>query len=139
MSFSYCKFLKWHKTLTVFLVESDFAIQFFHINSKKWEQSDRISQSFQLLSFKIFNFQIMMLSYFQFFFRNYAPQGIGAGNPYKTDGTTLIWENALRCSCLIYNPQRRQDIWRFGTYMFLHSGWLHLFWNISIQLLVGEF
>ena len=72
------------------------------------------------------------------FFRTYAPQSIGAGYPNESDGT-LTYGNALRCSCLIYNPNRRNDIWRFGTYMFLHSGWHHLFWNIGIQLMVGEF
>jgi len=82
---------------------------------------------------------IPTITFLQFLFHvlaTYAPQSIGAGYPNESDGT-LTYGNALRCSCLIYNPNRRNDIWRFGTYMFLHSGWHHLFWNIGIQLMVG--
>jgi membrane associated rhomboid family serine protease len=48
------------------------------------------------------------------------------------------YDKVIRCSCLIYNPYRRKDVWRFFTYMFLHGGWMHLFWNVAIQLFVGE-
>ena len=78
-----------------------------------------------------------------FFFRKYAPEGIGSysysfkeGNPGNHTGQD--YDKVIRCSCLIYNPYRRVDVWRFFTYMFLHGGWMHLGWNVVIQLLVGE-
>ncbi|UYV81950.1 RHBDL3 [Cordylochernes scorpioides] len=38
---------------------------------------------------------------------------------------------------LIFRPDRSEQIWRFFTYMVLHSGWLHLGVNVVSQLLVG--
>ena len=40
-------------------------------------------------------------------------------------------------SSLIYNPCRRDQIWRFGTYIFIHAGFYHVFFNVLIQLLLG--
>ncbi|XP_022902730.1 rhomboid-related protein 2 [Onthophagus taurus] len=37
----------------------------------------------------------------------------------------------------IYNPHRRQEAWRFFTYMFVHVGLLHLLVNLFVQLLLG--
>lgn len=41
------------------------------------------------------------------------------------------------CSYLIYSPHRRKEIWRFLTYMFVHSDTQHIFFNMSMQLFVG--
>ena len=41
------------------------------------------------------------------------------------------------CSHLIYNPDRRREIWRFLTYMFIHSGVFHATFNILVQLVLG--
>ncbi|XP_055320291.1 protein rhomboid isoform X2 [Sitodiplosis mosellana] len=40
-------------------------------------------------------------------------------------------------SLFIYRPDKRQELWRFGTYMVLHAGWFHLAFNLIVQLLVG--
>ena len=65
-------------------------------------------------------------------YSKYAPKGIGS---YESP----VWVNVLRCSSLIYDPHKREQIWRFVTYMFLHADHWHLLWNTGIQLLVGEF
>ncbi len=41
------------------------------------------------------------------------------------------------CSHLIYNPNRRRQVWRYVTYMFIHSGLFHATFNILIQLVLG--
>ncbi len=41
------------------------------------------------------------------------------------------------CSNLIYDPNKREQIWRFLTYMFIHSGLFHAIFNILIQLVLG--
>ncbi|XP_017484149.1 PREDICTED: protein rhomboid-like [Rhagoletis zephyria] len=40
-------------------------------------------------------------------------------------------------SLFIYRPDRKVEIWRFFLYMVLHAGWLHLLFNLLVQLLVG--
>lgn len=40
-------------------------------------------------------------------------------------------------SVLIYRPDRRQQLWRFISYMVLHANWFHLSFNVVIQLLFG--
>jgi len=40
-------------------------------------------------------------------------------------------------SVLIYRPDKRLQLWRFLLYMLLHAGWLHLCFNLVVQLLVG--
>ncbi|KAG5889306.1 hypothetical protein JTB14_031952 [Gonioctena quinquepunctata] len=40
-------------------------------------------------------------------------------------------------SVFIYRPDKRSEIWRFLLYMMLHAGWLHLGFNLVVQLLVG--
>ena len=41
------------------------------------------------------------------------------------------------CSSLIYNPNKRYQIWRFLTYMVIHSGIFHLVFNVLVQLILG--
>ena len=41
------------------------------------------------------------------------------------------------CSVLIYNPEKRQEFWRFFTYSFVHAGMEHILVNVILQLLVG--
>ncbi|XP_071443782.1 protein rhomboid [Hetaerina americana] len=40
-------------------------------------------------------------------------------------------------SPFIYHPDKRIEIWRFFLYMVLHAGWLHLLFNLLVQVLVG--
>ncbi|XP_067613836.1 uncharacterized protein [Eurosta solidaginis] len=40
-------------------------------------------------------------------------------------------------SALIYRPDRRLEIWRYVSYMTLHANWLHLSFNVVIQLMCG--
>jgi len=40
-------------------------------------------------------------------------------------------------SVLIYNPYRRYEAWRFVSYMFVHSGFMHVTFNILVQLFLG--
>ncbi|CAL4114189.1 unnamed protein product, partial [Meganyctiphanes norvegica] len=40
-------------------------------------------------------------------------------------------------SPLIYRPDKRHHIWRFIFYAYLHAGWVHLAFNLIVQLIVG--
>ncbi|XP_016972729.1 protein rhomboid isoform X2 [Drosophila rhopaloa] len=40
-------------------------------------------------------------------------------------------------SMFIYRPDKRHEIWRFLFYMVLHAGWLHLGFNVAVQLAFG--
>lgn len=44
---------------------------------------------------------------------------------------------APHCSFLIYKPERREEVWRFFTYQFVHVGLEHIAFNILMQLVVG--
>ena len=41
------------------------------------------------------------------------------------------------CSTFIFHPARRFEIWRYLTYMFIHSDKAHLAFNILAQLVLG--
>lgn len=38
---------------------------------------------------------------------------------------------------LMYNPHKRFEAWRFITYMFVHIGYMHICFNLIIQILLG--
>lgn len=40
-------------------------------------------------------------------------------------------------SLFIYRPDKRVQIWRYIFYMLIHAGWVHLFFNMLVQFLVG--
>lgn len=40
-------------------------------------------------------------------------------------------------SRLIYNPRRRQEIWRYFTYALIHAGFYHVLFNVVVQLALG--
>lgn len=51
---------------------------------------------------------------------------------------TVGWDGpAPLCSVLIYNPERRCQIWRFLSYCLVHSGISHVVLNLGMQLFVG--
>lgn len=37
----------------------------------------------------------------------------------------------------IYNPQLREQAWRFVTYMFVHIGFMHIVMNLLVQIFLG--
>ena len=41
------------------------------------------------------------------------------------------------CNYLLFDPQRRDQIWRFLTYMFVHANFMHVLTNIVGQVIVG--
>lgn len=49
----------------------------------------------------------------------------------------LTMDDALLKSPLIFDPYKREEIWRFLTYMFLHADLEHIISNILLQLSVG--
>ncbi|XP_013794437.1 protein rhomboid-like [Limulus polyphemus] len=40
-------------------------------------------------------------------------------------------------SLFIYRPDKRVEVWRFVFYMVLHAGWIHLLFNLLVQVMVG--
>ena len=40
-------------------------------------------------------------------------------------------------SYLIYDPYKRNEVWRFLTYMFIHEDNVHITMNVLMQLFVG--
>ena len=41
------------------------------------------------------------------------------------------------CSRLVYNPDRRWEVWRFLTYSFIHADSWHLIHNLFGEIIVG--
>lgn len=37
----------------------------------------------------------------------------------------------------VFRPDEKSQVWRFVLYMFVHAGWIHLLFNLTVQLLVG--
>ena len=38
---------------------------------------------------------------------------------------------------LLFNPNKKHEVWRFLTYMFVHSGYFHITFNVLIQVSKG--
>ncbi|XP_076048803.1 rhomboid-related protein 2-like isoform X2 [Oratosquilla oratoria] len=62
------------------------------------------------------------------FFIYYA---VDMGEPVVSNGPCPVY------SPLTYNPYRRREAWRYLTYMFIHSGYVHLINNLLVQLILG--
>ncbi|XP_030382119.1 protein rhomboid [Scaptodrosophila lebanonensis] len=45
--------------------------------------------------------------------------------------------NGPAATLFIYNPYKRYEAWRFGSYMFVHVGIMHLMMNLIIQIFLG--
>ncbi|VVC44262.1 Hypothetical protein CINCED_3A014559 [Cinara cedri] len=58
-------------------------------------------------------------------------------NSLPNDMWTQVAVSVPMDSVFIYRPDKRQQLWRFMLYMFLHVGWVHLIFNLIVQLLVG--
>ena len=49
----------------------------------------------------------------------------------------VVEHSDIRCSVLIYSPKKREEAWRFISYMFVHVSWGHILNNLFLQLFVG--
>ena len=47
--------------------------------------------------------------------------------------TGILWIFCIQ-GPLIFNPLKKEEIWRFLTYMFVHSGYFHIVFNVLIQV-----
>ncbi|CAH1135982.1 unnamed protein product [Ceutorhynchus assimilis] len=71
---------------------------------------------------------IILITLVELGFFVYYSVGTGELNPAGPVPTESIF---------IYRPDKKVEIWRFLFYMLLHAGWLHLGFNLVVQLLVG--
>jgi len=70
-----------------------------------------------LLQISVFVWHVILL--------NNRGETVGPNGPPYTKG----W--------LIFNPCRKWQVWRFLSYIFVHSGYFHITFNLLIQLLLG--
>jgi len=54
-----------------------------------------------------------------------------AGKPVGPDGPAYVEGQ------LILDPNKRTEVWRYLTYMFVHSGYFHIVFNVLVQLMLG--
>ena len=51
---------------------------------------------------------------------------------------TNLWDGPYPyCSHLMYDANKRKQIWRFWTYALVHAGFEHVLLNVVFLLLVG--
>ncbi|KAL7643974.1 UNVERIFIED_CONTAM: hypothetical protein RMT77_005987 [Armadillidium vulgare] len=68
---------------------------------------------------------VTLLQLFVFCYYTVVTSEMGWGGPVPLD------------SPFIYRPDKRHHVWRFILYAFLHAGWVHLTFNLLVQLLIG--
>ncbi|XP_055877117.1 rhomboid-related protein 3-like isoform X2 [Biomphalaria glabrata] len=57
---------------------------------------------------------------------------------YCTESKMFTFNGPVPASSIfIYRPDKRLELWRFILYMFLHAGYVHLLFNVIVQVLVG--
>ncbi|XP_077577069.1 rhomboid-related protein 2 [Stigmatopora nigra] len=56
---------------------------------------------------------------------------------WKPQKQWVTLEEGIWNSRLTYRPERRQEAWRFLSYMFVHAGVEHILGNLFMQLLLG--
>nr|XP_020445846.1 rhomboid-related protein 2 [Monopterus albus] len=56
---------------------------------------------------------------------------------WKPQKQWVTLEEGIWNSPLAYKPERRQEAWRFISYMFVHAGVAHIVSNLLMQLLLG--
>ncbi|KAI3361240.1 hypothetical protein L3Q82_013435 [Scortum barcoo] len=56
---------------------------------------------------------------------------------WKPQKQWVTLDEGIWNSPLTYKPERRQEAWRFISYMFVHAGVQHIVGNLVMQLLVG--
>ena len=55
----------------------------------------------------------------------------------RSDGYDKTKTQDYKCSHLYYNPFKRYQVWRYLTYMFVHTSRPHLIGNMVMQCVVG--
>ncbi|XP_055529532.1 protein rhomboid isoform X2 [Wyeomyia smithii] len=55
----------------------------------------------------------------------------------KTNNQLGTSTNGPMATLFIYNPQLREQAWRFVTYMFVHIGFMHIVMNLLVQIFLG--
>lgn len=73
-----------------------------------------------ILSVSFLSLQIALFTYYSL---TVGPAGLSTPIPAQ--------------SIFIFNPGHKFEIWRYFSYFLVHNGWLHLGFNIVIQLCVG--
>ncbi|XP_013404537.1 protein rhomboid-like [Lingula anatina] len=61
---------------------------------------------------------------------------------YSLSGSCDRDRNAIpiipnRDSIVVYRSDKKRELWRFVCYVLVHEGWMHLFFNMVVQLLIG--
>ncbi|KAJ8917333.1 hypothetical protein NQ315_002355 [Exocentrus adspersus] len=54
-----------------------------------------------------------------------------------TENNSTLSGTGITAMIFIYDPQKRAEVWRYLTYMFVHIGYTHLLVNLGVQLLLG--
>ncbi|XP_018574785.1 rhomboid-related protein 2 [Anoplophora glabripennis] len=54
-----------------------------------------------------------------------------------TEKNSTLSGSGVTAQIFIYDPQRRHEVWRYLTYMFVHIGYTHLLVNLAVQLVLG--
>lgn len=65
------------------------------------------------------------------------PPQLGVFAWYSAGGVAAAAGPVPVDSPLVYRPDRRRELWRFLTYSVVHAGWLHLAFNLLVQLAVS--
>ena len=57
----------------------------------------------------------------------------------KKRGEEVGWNSPplIENSPLHFDPQKREEAWRYVTYMFVHAGYSHILFNVFLQLVLG--
>ncbi|XP_066595305.1 protein rhomboid [Prorops nasuta] len=76
---------------------------------------------------------IILITLVELGFFTYYTVAMGEVNP---SGPVAI-DSVFIYRVFVYRPDKRLELWRFAFYMFLHAGWLHLLFNLAVQVVVG--
>jgi rhomboid-related protein 1/2/3 len=55
---------------------------------------------------------------------------------FRSTGTQTS-DQILEDNVFVFRSDAKSEVWRFLFYMFVHAEWVHLLFNLTIQLLIG--